>query len=119
MRCNSAGSSVSAPTAEVAAQTAAAAVAGRDRLASGVGAGAAVGVPSATSTDRCVKTIIRNVIIPRIDPTNPNSSFKLDVRRALSFSPKPFLALVPYMYMYEYQYISMDHGPDRPAAGQG
>ena len=46
MRCNSAsaGSSVSAPTAEVAAQTAAAAVAGRDRLASGVGAGAAVGV---------------------------------------------------------------------------
>ena len=91
-------------------------------MASGVGAGAAVGVPSATSrnvpTDRCVKTIIRNVIIPRIDPANPNSSFKLDVRRALSFSPKPFLALVPYMYEYSTLAWTMDP-TDRPAAGQG
>lgn len=119
MRCNSAsaGSSVSAPTAEVAAKTAAAAVAGRDRLASGVGAGAAysagaaVGVPSAKSADRCVKTIIRNVVIPRIDSANPNSKFKIDVRRALCFSPKPIHALVPYLlvssrYMYEYSTVA-------------
>ena len=33
-----------------------------------------------TSIDEPVKTVIRNVIIPRSDPSNPASSFKLDVR---------------------------------------
>ena len=43
---------------------------------SDTGATGAVG----TSIDEPMKTVIRNVIIPRSDPSNPASSFKLDVR---------------------------------------
>ena len=34
----------------------------------------------ATPIDEPLKTVIRNVVIPRSDPANPASSFKLDVR---------------------------------------
>ena len=91
---------MSTPAAEVAAQTASAA-AGRDGLTPVDTANTArpvagskvlecysadgerVDVRSSrngTSTDVAVKTIIRDVMIPRSDPANPASSFKLDVR---------------------------------------
>lgn len=39
-----------------------------------------IGAAVATSIDEPLKTVIRNVNIPRSDPANPASSFKLDVR---------------------------------------
>ena len=88
---------MSTPAAEVAAQTASAA-AGRDGLTPVDTANTARPVAGSkvlecysadgdvrssrngTSTDVAVKTIIRDVMIPRSDPANPASSFKLDVR---------------------------------------
>ena len=80
-------SALSNPAAEVATQTAAAA-AGRDRLTSAPsdtantasGTSTDIGAAVATSIDEPLKTVIRNVNIPRSDPANPASSFKLDVR---------------------------------------
>ena len=42
-----------------------------------------------TSTDAPLKTVMRNIVIPRSDPANPTSSFKLDVRCNVA-SPTPF-----------------------------